>query len=61
MPLQLVREREHLAAGLARVAAAAEVAVDDCAVITEVVGLREGTVAQLAGVGLGAVGQRVLL
>ena len=61
MPLQLVREWEHLAAGLARVAAAAEVAVDDCAVITEVVGLREGTVAQLAGVGLGAVGQRVLL
>ena len=61
MPLQLVGEREHLVTGLAGVAAAAEVAVDDGAVVAEVVGLREGTVAQLAGVGLGAVDQRVLL
>ena len=64
MPLELIGEREHLAAGPAGVAAAAAVrclAVDGGAVVAEVVGLRERPVAQLAGEGLGAVGQLMLL
>ena len=66
MPLELVGEREHLPAGPAGVAAAAaravrRLAVDGGAVVAEVVGLRERPVAQLAGEGLGAVGQLVLL
>ena len=63
MPLELIGEREHLAAGPAGVAAAAVrcLAVDGGAVVAEVVGLRERPVAQLAGEGLGAVGQLMLL
>lgn len=69
MPLELVREREHLAACLAGVASyiAAAVccccclAVDGGAVVPEMVGLRERPVAQLAREGFGAVGQLVLL
>ena len=66
MPLELIGEREHLAAGPAGVAAAAGrtgrcLAVDGGAVVAEVVGLRERPVAQLAGEGLGAVGQLMLL
>ena len=65
MPLELVGEREHLPAGPAGVAAAGRtgrcLAVDGGAVVAEVVGLRERPVAQLAGEGLGAVGQLVLL
>ena len=70
MPLELVREREHLAAGLAGVASSVtaagggvvrcRLAVDGGAVIPKVVGLRERPVTQLAREGLGPVGQLVL-
>lgn len=69
MPLELVREREHLAAGLADVASPSaagggvvvcRLAVDGGAVVPKVVGLRERPVTQLAREGLGPVGQLVL-
>ena len=67
MPLELVREREHLAACLADVAASPAavccchcLAVNGGAMVPEVVGLRERPVAQLAREGLGAVSQLVL-
>ena len=66
MPVELVREREHLAAGLAGVASAGggvvscRLAVDGGAVVPKMVWLRERPVTQLAREGLGPVGQLVL-